>query len=156
MVEKEERSQVRRNKSQVWGSQKTEDTQARNVRKVANRCVFSLIRGSGMAGLLLEVQISKNGTLLWHKTHLQLKMLKNWRSPAKNGTPLWKHICKSKFKKIDRFGPLFEVQMSKNCTPLWRKWKCEHPRFGTLLELPMWKRCPTEEIDRLILNQSCN
>ena len=27
-------------------------------------------------------------------------------------------------------------------------------RFGTLLDLPMWKRCPTEEIDRLILNQS--
>ena len=25
-----------------------------------------------------------------------------------------KHICKSKWKKTDGFGPLFEVQMSKN------------------------------------------
>ena len=32
-----------------------------------------------------------------------------------------KHICKSKCTKHRMFGPLFEVQMSKNCTPLWRK-----------------------------------
>ena len=31
-----------------------------------------------------------------------------------------KHICKSKCTKHRRFGPLLEVQMSKNCTPLWR------------------------------------
>ena len=37
------------------------------------------------------------------------------------------------------------------------KSKCaKHLRFGTLLELLMWKRCPTEEIDRLILRQSIN
>ena len=30
------------------------------------------------------------------------------------------HICKSKCTKHLRFGPLFEVQMSKNYTPLWR------------------------------------
>ena len=32
-----------------------------------------------------------------------------------------KRICKSKCTKHVSFGPLFEVQMSKNCTPLWRK-----------------------------------
>ena len=32
-----------------------------------------------------------------------------------------KHICKSKCTKHRIFGPLFEVQMSKNCTPLWQK-----------------------------------
>ena len=32
-----------------------------------------------------------------------------------------KHICKSKCKKTDGFGPLFEVAMWKNCTPLWRE-----------------------------------
>ena len=32
-----------------------------------------------------------------------------------------KHICKSKCTKHEVFGPLLEVQMSKNCTPLWRK-----------------------------------
>ena len=32
-----------------------------------------------------------------------------------------KHIRKWKCQKTDDPGPLFEVQMSKNCTPLWRK-----------------------------------
>ena len=32
-----------------------------------------------------------------------------------------KHIVKSKCTKHVSFGALFEVQMSKNCTPLWRK-----------------------------------
>ena len=32
-----------------------------------------------------------------------------------------KHICKSKCTKHTRFGPLFEVAMSKKCTPLWRE-----------------------------------
>ena len=31
------------------------------------------------------------------------------------------HILKSKCTKHRMFGPLFEVLMSKNCTPLWRK-----------------------------------
>ena len=32
-----------------------------------------------------------------------------------------KHISKSKCTKHVRFGPLFEVEMLKNCTPLWRE-----------------------------------
>ena len=32
-----------------------------------------------------------------------------------------KHISKSKCRKHTRCGPLLEVQMSKKCTPLWRK-----------------------------------
>ena len=32
-----------------------------------------------------------------------------------------KHISKSKCTKHLSFGPLFEVQMSKKCTPLWRE-----------------------------------
>ena len=36
------------------------------------------------------------------------------------------------------FGPLFEVQMSKNYTPLWRE---EHVSFGPLFEVPMPKNC---------------
>ena len=32
-----------------------------------------------------------------------------------------KHICKSKCTKHRMFGALLSVQMSKNCTPLWRK-----------------------------------
>ena len=32
-----------------------------------------------------------------------------------------KHLSKSKCSKHTRFGRLFEVRMSKNCTPLWRE-----------------------------------
>ena len=32
-----------------------------------------------------------------------------------------KHICKSKCTKHSMLGPLFEVAMRKNCTPLWRE-----------------------------------
>ena len=32
-----------------------------------------------------------------------------------------KHILKSKCTKHCMFGPLLEVTMSKNCTPLWRE-----------------------------------
>ena len=32
-----------------------------------------------------------------------------------------KHICKSKCTKHSILGPLFEVAMRKNCTPLWRE-----------------------------------
>ena len=42
----EQRSQDRRKKLQVCESPKKEDTMARNARKVANRCVFSMTRGS--------------------------------------------------------------------------------------------------------------
>ena len=113
-----------------------------------------------MFGALFEVQMSKNCTPLWRNVHLQVKILKNWRSR----TTFWSsdveklhaavakrafvsqnvqntscsehflkfrcrkiarrcgetHICKSKCTKHLMFGALFEVQMSKNCTPLWR------------------------------------
>ena len=42
----------------------------------------------------------------------------------------------------------FQVNMTK--IPL------KYLGFGTHLDLTMWKRCQTEEIDRLILNQSSN
>ena len=32
-----------------------------------------------------------------------------------------KHICKLKCTKHTNVGPLFEVEMSKKCTPLWRE-----------------------------------
>ena len=35
------------------------------------------------------------------------------------------HIWKSKYTKDTRFGPLSEVEMSKECTPLWRKARLE-------------------------------
>ena len=42
-----------------------------------------------------------------------------------------KHIRKWKCTKPDVFGPLFEVQMSKKCTPLWRKAHSEVKMYKT-------------------------
>ena len=36
-----------------------------------------------------------------------------------------KHVCKSKCTKHVMGGPLFELAMSKNCTPLWREARFE-------------------------------
>ena len=43
-----------------------------------------------------------------------------------------KHISKSKCQNHTRFGPLLEVQMSKQCMPLWRKAHFEVKMFKTL------------------------
>ena len=43
-----------------------------------------------------------------------------------------KHISKSKVLKTDGLGPLFEVQMSKKCTPLWREAHFEVKMLKTL------------------------
>ena len=42
-----------------------------------------------------------------------------------------KHILKSKCTKHARFGALFEVQMWKNCTPLWRQAPFEVKMYKT-------------------------
>ena len=42
-----------------------------------------------------------------------------------------KHICKSKCTKHHMLGPLFEVEMSKKCTPLWREAHLEVKKYKT-------------------------
>ena len=51
---------------------------------------------------------------------------------------------KSKCYKTEGLGPLFEVQMLKNCTPLWRQVHFQVkmykiPVFGALFEVQMSK-----------------
>ena len=43
-----------------------------------------------------------------------------------------KHIFKSKCAKHCMLGPLFEVEMSKNCTPLWREAHLQVKMYKTL------------------------
>ena len=57
-----------------------------------------------------------------------------------------KHILKSKCTKHCMLGPLFEVAMWKNRTPLWRKAHFQvnmlkNWRSGALFEVPMSKNC---------------
>ena len=42
-----------------------------------------------------------------------------------------KHISKSKCTKHTTFGPLWEVEMSKKCTPLWREAHFEVKMYKT-------------------------
>ena len=119
-------------------------------------------------GPIFDVLIRKNGTPLWREAHLQVKMhktpqrstdfgssnVKKWHAAVARSTfasqNLQNTTCSGHFlnfrcRKIARRCGAKHICKSKSA---------KHLRFGKLLELPMWKRCPTEEIDRLILNQS--
>ena len=92
-------------------------------RKSARRCSAKHISKSKctkhtMVGPLLEVEMSKKWTPLWHEAHFEVKM----------------------HKTRTILGPLWEVEMSKKCTPWWREahfevkmYKAHHARttFGS-------------------------
>ena len=67
-----------------------------------------------------------------------------------------KNICKSKCAKHHILGAIFEVPIGKHGTPLWREAHLQVKMHKTPAFWHIWKRCLTEEIDRLILNQSSN
>ena len=56
----------------------------------------------------------------------------------------------------DHFLMFRRRKMARHCgaKPIFKSKCAKHMRFATLLDLPVWKRCRTEKIDRLILNQS--
>ena len=78
------------------------------LEKVAKCCVFSMIRVSGQSK-------SRPVKAAGAEVGAQRRNQKLHAAVAKST------LCKSKCTKHRMFGPLFEVQMSKNCTPLWRK-----------------------------------
>ena len=99
----------------------------------------------------------KNCTPLWQEAHSQVKMYKTrqvrstfwswdlrcWKIARHCGE---KHIFKSKCTKHVRFGPLFEVKMLKNCTPLWREAHVQVKMYKTrqarsTFEVEMLKNC---------------
>ena len=72
---------------------------------------------SVILGELFEVALSQHGTALWRETHLQVKMLRNWRSRSTfwcSNVKLHTVVARSTFasqmfKKTRMFGALFEV-----------------------------------------------
>ena len=68
------------------------DTVARNVRKVANRCVFPIISGLGGSKSRLPKAAgafrgeTKNSTPLWHEAHFQVNMYKTHRVRTTSGS----------------------------------------------------------------------
>ena len=132
-------SKVRRKKMQLRESQKKEDTSTPNVREVAKCCVFSMIRVSGesKSRLVKAAGAESCGQRRNEKLHAAVARstfssenvqnmsasehflkLRCWKIARRCGE---KHIFKWKCTKHVRFGPLFEVEMLKNCTPLWRE-----------------------------------
>ena len=132
-------SKDRRKKMQLRESQKKEDTSAPNVREVAKCCVFSMIRVSGesKSRLVKAAGAESCGQRRKQKLHAAVarstfssENVQNMSAPdhflklrcrkiaRRCGE---KHIFKWKCTKHVRFGPLFEVEMLKNCTPLWRE-----------------------------------
>ena len=126
-------------KSQKRKDQKKEDADARKGRKVAIHCVFPMICGSGgsKSRLAKAAGAEPAGQMRNEKLHA---VVARSTFPGQNvqNTPgsdhFWKlrcrksarrcgakHISKSKVLKTDGLGPLFDVQMSKKCTPLWRE-----------------------------------
>ena len=78
-----------------------------------------------MFGPLSEVDMSKQCTPLWREAHLEVNMSKTSsfesllevaRSKKVHARYSAKHIWKSTYTKHTMFGPLLEVEMSKNCT----------------------------------------
>ena len=78
------------------------------MRKVTNRCVCSMIRGSGCSKSRLAKAAGAEVAVSAAK----------WKMARHCGA---KRICKSKCTKHLSLGAIFEVAMSKNGKPLWRE-----------------------------------
>ena len=126
-------------KSEKRKDQKKEEVDARKDRKVAIHCVFPIICGSGgsKSRLTKAAGAEPAGQMRHEKVHA---VAARSTFPSQNGQStrgadhFWKlgcrksarrcgakHILKSKCTNHTILGPLLEVEMSKKCTPLWRK-----------------------------------
>ena len=157
-------SKVRRKKMQLRESQKKEDTSAPNVREVAECCVFSMIRVSGesKSRLVKAAGAESCGQRRNEKLHAAVARstfssenvqnmsasehflkLRCWKIARRCGE---KHIFKWKCRKHVRFGPLFEVEMLKNCTPLWREGHFQVKMYKTCQVRSTFWSCDVEKL----------
>ena len=89
----------------------------------------------------LEVEMSKKCTPLWREAHFQVKMYKtlgvrttfgSWDVEKVHAVVARSTFSSQNVYKPLGFGPLFEVEMSKKRTPLWREAHFEVKMFKTL------------------------
>ena len=104
-------------------------------RKSARRCGAKHISKSKCTkhtnfGALLEVEVLKKCTPLWREAHFQVKMYKtrqlqttfgSWDVEKVHAVVARSTFPSQKCQNTKGFGPLFDVQLSKKCMPLWRK-----------------------------------
>ena len=154
-AEKRRRKKIKKRKSQ-----KKEDPGASKGRKVAKHCVFPMRCGSGRSKSRLAKAAGAEpvGQMRDEKLHAVVAR-STFRSQNVQSTPapghFWKcrcrkiarrcgakHISKSKCTKHTSSGPLLEVEMSKNCTPLRREAHFEVKMYKTPAPDHFWKlRC---------------
>ena len=138
--------------------------EARKGRKVATHCVFPMICGSegSKSRLAKAAGAEPAGQMRDETLHAVVAQSTFASEKAKNTSRsdhFWKlrcpksarrcgakHISKPKCTKHTIVGPLLEVEMSKKCTPLWRKahFKVKREKkdgFGAFLEVEMSKKC---------------
>ena len=139
MKSRDGKSQRREEKTKKRKSQKKEDPSARKGRKVTKHYVFPMICGSGGSKnrLAKAAGVEPAGQMRDEKLHAVV-VRSTFPSQNVQNTPwsdhFWKlscrksarrcgakHISNSKCTKHTIVGPLLEVEMSKNCTPLWRE-----------------------------------
>jgi len=61
-----------------------------------------------------------------------------------------KHISKSKVQETDGFGALFEVAISKMCTPFWREAHFEVKMYKTHQVWTTFGSCDVEEVHAVV------
>ena len=149
-------------------SQKKEDADARKGRKVAKHCVFPMIWGSGgsKSRLAKAAGAEPAGQMRDEKVHA---VVARSTFPSQNvqSTPVsdhfWKlrcrnsarrcgakHISKSKCTKHTSVGPLLEVAMSKQCTPLWREAHFQVKMYKTHQCRTTFGSCDVEKVHALV------
>ena len=137
--EESEKRRAEERRSEKRKSQKKEDADARKGRKVAKHCVFPMICGSGgsKSRLPKAAGAEPSGQMRDEKLHAVVAR-STFGNQNSQSTPFsdyfWKLRCrksarrcgakrvsKSKRTKHTMFRPLFEVEISKKCVPLWRE-----------------------------------
>jgi len=91
----------------------------------------------------LKDEMSKKCTPLWREAHVEIKLHKTPHVRPLLEVGMWKKCVTveagSSFPIQTVFGPLLEVQMSNECTPLWREERFQitmfkAPHVGTAFE----------------------
>ena len=137
--EESEKRRAEERRSEKRKSQKKEDADARKGRKVAKHCVFPMICGSGgsKSRLPKAAGAEPSGQMRDEKLHAVVAR-STFGNQNSQSTPFsdycWKLRCrksarrcgakrvsKSKRTKHTMFRPLFEVEISKKCVPLWHE-----------------------------------
>ena len=179
---REEKRREEERRSEKRKSQKTEDADARKGRKVAKHCVFPMIWGSGgsKSRLAKAAGAEPSGEMRDEKLHgvvvrstfpsqnvqnapcsehfWKLRMLAAlWKLRCRKSARRCgaKHMSKSKGTKHTMLRPLLEIQMSKKCTPLWRKAHLKVKMYKTLQYRSTFRSWDIEKVHAVVARSTC-